>query len=277
MYLDRSGMYRSRRLDQQRSSRGFVIPLVVSFFLVGAAWFIFSSGFWDIAAVEINGLQSMDRGEVTKEVDIYFEQNIRLFWKGRNLLMLDAADFASVLKDRLFIADVTVDKVYPDILRLIIEERQRSIVLVSNDQFVNVDTTGVVASYVIEPALSSAKNIIAARSLMDLSTAPVVLMNAADPLAPGFQIAAPEQIKRWLDTFQSLLDAGLKIRFMKIEAPNASLARFVSDGGYDIYFDLKRPLEGQIATYLSYMRSEGSKTSIKYYIDVRIPDRVFIK
>jgi hypothetical protein len=277
MFPERNGMFRTKRLDQQRSSRGFVILLVVAFFVIGTAWFIFSSGFWNVSTVEINGLQSMDRGEVTREVDNYFEQRNRFLWKGRNLLMLDAGDFTQTLKDRLFIANVTVDKVYPSILRLMIEERQRSVILVSNEQFVNVDTTGVVTSYVIEPALSSARDIIAARSLMDSSATPVIIMNADDPLAPGFQIAAPEQIKGWLDTFQTLLGAGLKIRFMKIQAPDASLARFVSDKGYDIYFDLKRSLEGQLATYLSYMRSGDSKNPINYYIDVRIPGRVFIK
>ncbi|MFH2232497.1 MAG: FtsQ-type POTRA domain-containing protein [Patescibacteria group bacterium] len=270
-------MYKTRRMDQQRSSRGFVITLVVAFALIGTAWFLFASGFFDISTIEIEGIQMLDRGEVTREVDSALEHDSWKPWKKNNLLMLDTERLKNTLKDRLFVANVTVDKSYPNILRLLIEERQRSVILKSNDQYVHVDATGVVTGYVEGENLASAQNIVAARSLSDLSTLPVIIMNTADPLAPGFQIAEPEQVRRWLDTFNTVLNEGIKIRFMKIETPEASLGRFVSDHGYDIYFDLKQPLEGQIATYSAYVKTQPDLGAINYYIDVRIPGRIFVK
>ncbi|MBU0540379.1 hypothetical protein KKF59_00970 [Patescibacteria group bacterium] len=266
-----------KRHNERRAVNTTVIILVVTFIIVGGWWFLMLSGFWDIHEVEINGLQLLSRGEVLSEVDNLFDQSHWRPWHKKNLIMLDTKKFQSDLKKRLFVQDLAVDKFYPNILRLIIKERQRSIILVSNNQYISVDTSGVVTGTPDELILSVAKSLIAAREFADELKPPVIVMPTADPLTAGFQIAQPEQIRRWLDVTHALVVAGVKVRFMKIESPESSLARFVSEKGYDIYFDLSRPIDAQIASYDAFMKTKPDESKITEHLDVRIPGRVFIK
>lgn len=270
-------MFASRRLDQQKSSHTFVIALVVSFAIVGWAWFFFASGFWNITNVEIEGLKSLERGEVLEETYAIVDARGWRPWSTRNLFMLDAEQLGRALKDRLFVEDATVDKSYPSVLRLLIKERQRSVVVASNDQYVNVDATGIVTGDVEGDALRASQDRVAARAFADEIHPLVIVMNTADPLAPGFKVAEADDVRRWMDMSRAMVLGGLKIRFMKIETPQASLGRFVSERGYDIYVDLKKPVEPQIATYQAYMRTKPDEAQIKEHLDIRILGQIIIK
>ena len=271
------GMYRSDRIDQNTSSHVFVIALVVSFAIVGWFWFFFGSGYWDIATVDIQGLQTLDRGEVATETLRIIDDRPWRPWNARNLFMLDTKNLESALKERLFVEDVSVDKSYPNVLRLMLKERQRSVVLVSNGQYVNVDTSGIVTGDTEGDALRASQDRVAARAFADDVHLPVVVMNTADPLAEGFHVAAPEQVQRWIEVSRALVLGGLRIRFMKVETPESSLGRFVSDKGYDIYVDLSKPIDQQVETYQAYMRSKPDESQIKEHLDIRIPGQVIIK
>lgn len=277
MRENRGGMFRTRRLDQRRSSYGFVFGLIASFAVIGWLWFLFASGFWDISSVDAGELASLDRGEVMREVDRILDEAPRRPWHKKNLLMLDAEQFAKTLRERLFADGVAVDKSYPDVLRLKIKERQRSVVLVSNEQYVNVDASGIVTGDAEGDVLRSSQDRVAAKAFADEIHLPVIVMKMADPLSAGFQIAKPEQVRRWLDVSRSLVLGGVKVRFMKIEAPESSLARFVSERGYDIYVDLTEPIERQIATYQGFMKTKPDENAIKEYLDVRVSGKVYLK
>lgn len=276
--IERSqGMYRARRLDQRRSSYDFVFGLVACFAVVGWLWFLFASGFWNIETIETGELTSLNRGEVLIEVERILGERGWRPWSKMNSIMLDELKLATALKERIFVDEVAVDKSYPNILRLKIKERQRSVVLVTGEQYVNVDANGVVTGFVEAENYKAAYERIAARAFADEISLPVIVMPTADPLAPGFQAAKPEQVRRWLDTFKMMVGTGIKVRFMKIEAPESSLARFVSERGYDLYLDLSVPLETQINTYLGFMRSKPDESQIKEYLDVRVPGKVFVR
>jgi hypothetical protein len=271
------GMFRTRRLEDRRTGYGVVLLIVSAFAITGWSWFLFRSGFWDIQTIEINELQALDRGEVMLEVERALNEREWKPWSEKNVLMLNTEKLAATLKDRLFTDEVTVEKFYPNILRLKIKERQRSVVLFSFEQYVLVDGSGIVTGDAEGDVLRASKDRVAARAFADELHLPVVVMKTADPLASGFQIAKPEQIRRWLDATRYLVLGGLKYRFMKVESPESALARFVSERGYDIYVDLTQPLEAQLGTYLAYMKTKPDESAIKEYMDVRVPGKVFVR
>lgn len=270
-------VYQSHRLKEGKAARRFVYGLVISFILITAAWVVFASGVFDIVSPEIRGLSALNRGEVEREVDHALSDRSWRPWKKTNVLFIDKTKLAATLKDRLFVEDIIAEKSWPNILRLIIRERQRSVVLVSGDQYVNVDTTGVVTGEVDDAAAKPPHERIAARALADNSHVPVIQMPTADPLAPGFQIAQPTQVRMWLDFNRALVDAGFKFYFIKLEGPQASLARVVSAIKRDVYFDLTQPLKPQLETFEAYMKTRPSLQDIHEYLDVRVPGRVFTK
>ncbi len=271
------GVYRSERLLQRRSAHTTTLILIGAFAIFGWWWFLFLSGFFDANKIEISGLRGLGRGEVLGEMDKVFLEAKWRPWHSKNLFMLDVETIRGVLKERLFIEDVAVDKSYPDILRLKITEKQRSVVLVTNDMYMNVDASGVVAGATEGGTLYVALDIVAARTLSGEFSPPVILMPTAEPPTPGFQVAKPEQVRRWLDIMRSVVLRGIKIRFMKLESPEANLARIVSEKGYDIYFDLQDPIEPQIATYEAYMNTKPDESKILERVDVRVPGKIYVK
>ena len=271
------GMYRSDRIDQKHSSHVFVIALIVAFAIVGWFWFFFGSGYWNISSIDIQGLQALDRGEVATETYRIIDNRPWRPWSARNLFMLDTKRLESELKDRLFVEDVSVDKSNPNVLRLLLKERQRSVVLVSNGQYVNVDTSGIVTGATEGDALRASQDRVAARAFADEVHLPVVLMDTADPLAEGFHVATAVEVQKWIEISRALVLGGLKIRFMKVETPESSLGRFVSERGYDIYVDLAKPIDQQITTYQAYMRTKPDESQIHEHLDIRIPGQVIIK
>ncbi len=272
-----AGMFKVNRLDQKRSSYGFVLGLFFAFAAVGWAWFLFSSGYWDVQVIDVGGIAVLNREEVVGEVQRFFDSRTFRPWHKNNLLMLDTNVLSSSLTERLFVDQVSVEKKYPNVLRLIIKERQRSVIVVSQDRYVNVDVNGVVTGEVVDAPLAAARERITAKAFADESHLPVIVMNTADPLTTGFQVAKPEQVHRWLDVSRTLILAGLKFRFMKVEAPESVLTRCVSERGYDIYFDMSQPLEGQIATYQKYMKTKPDEKLITQYLDMRVPGKVYVK
>ena len=251
--------------------------LVSGFFLTAGLWFIFSSGYWDIKTVEIGELKTLERGEVLRELDQSLNDRGWRPWHVHNLLMMDEKKISNQLRDRLFIEQIAVEKVYPNILRLKIVERQRSVVLVSDNQFFIVDTTGVITSIAEDDVVSSTRARLNLRAITDNAHLPIIVMKTADPVAPGFEIAKSDQVKRWLEASHKIVLEGLQFCFMDIDSPESNLARFKAPKNYNIYIDLSRSLEVQIAAYKDFIKSKSNEDSIKEYIDVRIPGRVFVK
>lgn len=274
----RGGMFRSNRLDQQRSSYGVVLAIFASFAVVGWLWFLFRSGFLDVASVEAGELAMLDRGEVSKEVDRFLNEQTWRPWHKTNLLMLDHEALSKALRERLFVDSVAVEKSYPNILRLKIIERQRSVVIVSDDRYYTVDASGIVTGPADGELLQSSRDIVAAKSFADDAHVPVIVMNAASSsLQTGFQLASTDQVRRWLDIFRAMVNARMNVRFMKIEAPESSTARFVSQRGYDIYVDLSKSIQSQITTYQQFMKTKPDENLVKEYLDIRIMGKVFVK
>lgn len=273
----KTGMYRGERVEQKRSSKLVGSILVFAFLVIAAAWFVFRSGFFDAPTIGIEGLRILEQGDVEREVRAALEEESAWKpWRPTNILFIDEAVLESRLKERLFADNVTVDKSYPDILRLKIEERQRSVVLVSNAQTVLVDTSGVVTGYAEGDVLSSVQDRVAARSLYDDASLPVIQMPTDDPLAPGFQIASPDRVKLWIEICRILFSKGIRIHFMKISASESDLGRFVTEGRYELRMDLSKPAEDQIEAYMTYLRTTEDP-NITEYIDVRVPAKIFVK
>lgn len=270
-------MYRGEREDRNRSSRSVAISLVISFVVVAVAWFVFRSGYFDAAQIGIEGLRSLEKGDVEREVgEALAEQSRWRPWHPTNVLMVDVPRLESRLKERLFAESVTVDKSYPNILRLKIEERQRSVVLVTGEQFLLVDTNGIVTGFAEGSSLSTATDHLAARSFLTADSLPVIQMPTDEPPAPGFQIASPEAVQAWIQISRILISRGLDTYFIKIEDPESHLGRFVMRDKYELRIDLSSDIVRQLDAYETYLRT-AKNPSIKEYIDVRVPGKIFVK
>lgn len=272
-----SGTFSQARGLLQRSNRYLAISLVVAFMAAAGVWFVFVSGYFSVSRIEINELHGVSREEVVSSTYDILEQGKWRPWDRKNLLLIDEKELAEQLKNRLFAEQVSVDKSYPNILRLMIEERQRSVVLASKDQFLVIDMAGVVAGEAGENAAKEARDAINGSLIADLRRTPIVICDLPELATAGYQVTDQETLKTWISAYRAFIGAGLKFRYIRVQEPRSQTVRLAMADGWDAYFDLEKGLEAQIETYKKFIQSKPRGFKADEYVDVRVPGKVYVK
>ena len=277
MPLIRNGTFSAERQGMQRAGKSLVILLVIGFFCAATLWFIFVSGFWKVSFFEIQGLQMLDRGEVEKIAFTALDGGAWKPWDKRNIFYVDEKKLAEDLKSQLFAESVTVDKSYPNVLRLIIHEQQRSVVIASKDQLLDVDFNGYVKGELTGSEADKARSRLAGKALSDPTQPPVVIVDLPEMAVIGYQAANGTRIRHWLDVYSLLNASGVKSRYFKLSLTDAKTLYVRSDGNFYIILDLFSDLAPQVDSYKRFMQVRPKDAAINEYIDVRVPGRVYVK
>ncbi|MFA4954378.1 MAG: hypothetical protein WC641_03645 [Patescibacteria group bacterium] len=277
MPLIRNGTFSAERQGMQRAGKSLVILLVIGFFCAATLWFIFVSGFWKVSFFEIQGLQMLDRGEVEKIAFTALDGGAWKPWDKRNIFYVDEKKLAEDLKSQLFAESVTVDKSYPNVLRLIIHEQQRSVVIASKDQLLDVDFNGYVKGELTGSEADKARSRLAGKALSDPTQPPVVIVDLPEMAVIGYQAANGTRIRQWLDVYSLLNASGVKSRYFRLSLTDAKTLYVRSDGNFFIIFDLFSDLAPQVDSYKRFMQVRPKDAAINEYIDVRVPGRVYVK
>ncbi len=272
----RNGTYTEIKYQMARKHKILSFFLVIFGIIVCTFWFMAVSKFWQIKHIEINDLTSLGREEVVKEVFQILDKNDKFILKGRNIFFLNPRELEKKLNERLFAESVVVDKSYPDILRLIIKERQRSVIIASKDQLLTVDINGLVTGEAVSSTTEELRFRLNEKSWSDLNSPPLIWCDLQELATSGYQIAKPEIVKVWLDAYKTLLTNNLKFRYVRMDETQSRTFKTRLENGIDLLVDIQTPLEPQIETYLKYQQSK-LKNQPKEYIDVRIPGKLYLK
>jgi len=259
---------RTRVLGWTLSMAGIVSALV---------WFLFVSGYWRVRTFDIQGLQEQNRGEVSTSVFYILDHGPWKPWDRRNIFWLNRKAVEEALKEKLFAEEVVVDKKYPDILRLKIKERQQSVTLVSKNQFLSVDTNGLVTGEAQGQALNLAHDRLAGKILSAVSQTPLIVVDLTELAAPGYQVVEAQVVRRWIETYRKLVNLGVQFRYLGFDQAASPTLKIVSAKGYAILMNTHASLEPQVEAYKKFIQAQPKKLSIKEYVDVRVPGKIFVK
>jgi cell division septal protein FtsQ len=264
--------------DGRVKAQRFIVSLLVVFCLsLSGIWFLFVSRYWSIARIETNDLHTTERGEVEGIVYDILDHGSWKPWDTRNIFFVDEGAVANALRERLFAEKVVVDKVYPNILRLMITERQRSVVLASKDQLLLVDTNGVVTSEAADGVKSMAQALLSHKAVARPQDLPVVVIQLPEPMTTGYQVTKAETVRGWITAYKTLNERGVAFEYLSLESPGMPTLEVYTNQGYKVIFDVSVPLEAQIESYKAYLKTQGKKPGAEEYIDVRVPGKVFVK
>ncbi len=284
-------------------SRTTAYLLVASCAAMGAIWFVFVSHYWSVQSIEVSGLKDLGRGEVESTVYDILDHGSKRPWDQRNLFFINANSLAAALTDKLFAENVTVEKSYPNVLRLIITERQRRVVYGVNDRLLDIDPHGFVtgdeptstAGYFYDLASSKTfadKNhatFVRQSTFIDTtvtstaSSTDIMMEILSDATSTSENATATKQfvdsdvVIRWLQASKTLLASNLRYRLFEVTNPTSDTLKVVTEQGYRIIFDLKQDLGVQMDSYIKFLKSKPKDLNITDYIDVRIPGKIFAK
>ncbi len=265
------------REGRGRAQRFIVILLVIFCLGLSIIWFLFVSRHWSITRIETNDLHTTEREEVEGVVYDILDHGSWKPWDTRNIFFVDEGVVANALKERLFAENVVVDKVYPNILRLMITERQRSVVLASKDQLLLVDTNGVVTGEATDSVKSMAQTLLTHKAVARPQDLPIVVIQLPEPMTTGYQVTKAGTVRGWITAYKTLNERGVTFEYLSLESPEVLTLEAYTNQGYKVIFDVSVPLEAQIESYKAYLKTQGKKVGAQEYIDVRVPGKIFVK
>jgi hypothetical protein len=270
-------MFREDRLGKDNKTRGMIYALLGAFCVVASFWFIFFSKYFDVRDYDVGKLTVLSREAVVGEVDAFFAQPKHWPWGNRNIFLLDSEGLQKFLEDRFFVESIAVDKTYPNILRLKIKERQRSVVLITKNEFYVVDDYGVVTDVADSATVSTTRLYLTSTVPVDSPKEIYVIMPTSDYLQKGQEFVGAAQVRGWLDLGAKLRDAGIWFKALEPQYATSTMVQVILKENARVRIDLNDQLDGQVETLRQFILAKPKWEDIKEYIDVRIPGRIYYK
>lgn len=271
------GTFAADRNRHARTHRRTVFLLIGATAALGWLYVLFGSDMFRITRIEIDGIRDLKRGDVEAQTYESMDAQGRWFWGKRNSLLLNEKNLSRDLESKLYAEDVAVEKSYPNILRLKIQERQSSVIIISDNAFYLVDRNGIGTEHISSEDEERILARISQPSPTPQKEIPILTINRNVSFAQGAAFVEPETAKRWLDAFYDLSESGFGYRNAILDHPTSTKLTLNMFEPYDVYFDLLAPLRPQIQSYYTFMKVKSADAKISSYIDVRVPSKIFYK
>lgn len=247
---------------------------------IGWLYVFFISDAFQVKAIEIAAGKGMDPLRVKREVYEAIDVRTRPFWQpARHSLFLNVEELESVLTERLSAERVTIEKPSINILRLMVEERVKRFILHTPTRYVWLDKMGVVLSELTNQEQKDAEARLSLKRMSNLTDPPIIAYD--DRLVPVVigQVVQVPQATVWLAISLQLQKQGIGYR--EVEPPqDASTTKLVvkTAQGYDAWFDTSQDtLETQIEAFKAFQQQKPKDVQVKEYVDVRVPNRIYVK
>ncbi len=247
------------------------------FIIFAIIWFLFFSHFFTIKKFEVENLKVLERGAVVGEMEDFLKSKPGFLKDKKNLILVKEDEIENHLMNTFFVDSVTVDKVYPNILRLKIEERQRSVILVTNNKIYIVDDYGVITDYADEAIASTTRNYLSSSVPVDTLKEIFVIAPTSTIYEKGFEYTNSNRVRSWLDLSKKLRDAGIWFKALYLSDSELGLVKIILKENKDVIIDADAPLDIQVETLRQFIQSKPKWDDIHEYIDVRIPGRIYYK
>ncbi len=273
-----AGMFTEDRAGRQNKSRWVKRSLFISFFVISFLWFVFYSGYFAVSQYEVGELNVLSSEAVIGEMEAYFNQPKEWPWGNRNIIILDPKKIEDHLASKFFIESVIVDKLYPNILRLNIQERQRSVVLVTKTGVYVIDDYGVVTDLADTNTASTTLKVLTDPSPVDMSKEVLIISSVTSTYDKGQIYVESNKVRQWLDLTIKLRDAGIWFKGLDIGSePNTDTLNLVLKENISVLIELDDTLDLQIETLRQFLNTKPDLSQVQDYIDVRVPGKIYYK
>jgi hypothetical protein len=271
------GAFTNVRHQTSRHRRTVVLLLLSATAVIGWLYVFFGSDIFHVSRMDIEGLVSLNRGQVEREVQAAFDERGMGPWKQVNLLFIDEQDLAAYLEKRLYAERVIVEKSYPNILRLKVIERASSLVVIANNEFYLIDHMGMGLKRISTEEEAAILQRVDSPSRDTSQASPVLHIEHDVSFAPGETFIGADTARLWLGAFRDLSEAGFGYRNAVLEHPTSTKLILNLFEPYAVYLDLLAAVRPQIESYYAFSKSKTSSMKIREYVDVRVPGRVYYK
>ncbi|MBD3251951.1 FtsQ-type POTRA domain-containing protein [Candidatus Uhrbacteria bacterium] len=272
------GTFVEHKLKTMQERRKTTLLFLSAVAVIGWIYFFFGTTYFTVQRIQIEGLELLNRGEVEELVEEELQRQRQWPVRSGHLLTINTTKLKNALHERLFIDSVTVDKEYPNILRLSIEERQSWLILLLDNEFYEIDRYGVITNEYLNEEADEVLDRIYDNPVAQNTSVPVLqILDDAHMPVVGQEFVTAFRTTVWLDTFKVLDDLGFGYRNAILDYATSTKLVLNMYEPYDVYFDLLEPLEPQINGFYVFMKLKGEEAVIREYVDARVPNKVFYR
>lgn len=179
--------------------------------------------------------------------------------------------------NKFFVGGIIVDKSYPNILRLKIKERQRSVVLVTRNNMYVVDDYGVVTDLADDKTISNARSYLISPSPIETPKEVYIINSVTSTYDKGQVFTDSSRVRRWLDTSNKLREAGIWFKALDIGSNPTDSITVILKENKNVLMGTNDLLDSQIETLRQFLATKPNMDQIYEYIDVRVPGKVYYK
>lgn len=279
MMLEPQNRFTRRATREQGSVRVAFFIFLAIVAVIGWLYVFFISDAFHINDIEVAGAKGIDATFVKREVYDAIDLRPRPFWEpARHTLFLTAAQLEPILTEKLGVEHLMIEKPRLNVLRLIVQERVRRLILHTPTTYFWLDGRGMVLAELTSTEQHDAEARLARKRISTPTDVPIVRYEMLEPIVVDQAIQDP-QISRWLAISLQLQKQG--IGYLEIQPPGTpSSTRLVviTAQGYEAWFDTSQDtLETQIEAFKAFQQQKPKDLQVKEYVDARIPQRIYVK
>lgn len=241
------------------SFKKFIILFFLIVLISGLFYFVFLSGIFEVKNIILVNNRSISLQEVEKSITPIYKKKF-LGLQFNNILFFDIKEAKlSLLQNYSRLSSVKITKKLPDTLEIEVQEREGVLVWETGDKRYLIDIEGVVFS-----------------ECLGESNLPKVIDSKKLPVVLNSQIVSSDFVNFVLGLTDKLPKEGISI--VSITVPESTYDLWVkTKEGFDIYFDVTRNLDPQLAKLKVLLKEIGGERNYIQYIDLRIENKVFYK
>ncbi|GIW08245.1 MAG: hypothetical protein KatS3mg060_3050 [Dehalococcoidia bacterium] len=232
-----------------RPQRRVVIPAIALPFMAAAVITLYNQPMFRVAHVHVRGVQTVSTPQVLAAAQL----------DGRHILEVSDRAVADSLASIPRIKGVAVNRLFPNEVELIVEERRPWAVWQAGRNNYVIDDEGVVLD-------------VAAQATASL---PVVVYGGNAQLKPGARVQ-PEPVKLAL-TLDRALPGLLNVKAKRFEYSENGGLLVITDGGWQARFGDGEDLDYKLATLKSIVETARARKIPFTAVDVRFGARPFIR
>jgi cell division septal protein FtsQ len=241
------------------SFKKFIILFFLIVLISGLFYFVFLSGIFEVKNIILVNNRSISLQEVEKTITPAYKKNF-LGLQFNNILFFDIKEAELLLLQNYSrLSSVKITKKLPDTLEIEVQEREGGLVWETGDKRYLIDIEGVVFS-----------------ECLGESNLPKVIDSKKLPVVLNSQIVSSDFVNFVLGLTDKLPKEGISI--VSITVPESTYDLWVkTKEGFDIYFDVTRNLDPQLAKLKVLLKEIGGERNYIQYIDLRIENKIFYK
>ena len=259
--------YREAKFQtSSRVQRNFY--LILSILVAGGLVYLcFFSNFFKIKKITIVNNKDVQLNQVEEIINPILSYPRFLIFPGNNIFLVARENIKTALSSKIFqIENLEIKKKYPDVLKIVVYEKEPKLIWVTQDKTYFVDKEGEICYEI-------------SSELLNNTELPIVHDNLGKEVKPKDKVLNEEVITA-IENIQKRFQVKTenKILYFEVPAAMASEIHVKTEKGFKVYFSCQRNIDVQLDD-LQAVIAHQVKDQVGHinYIDLRIEGWVYYK